>query len=44
VSSQPPRRPPGSYRPDLRPMLILAVVLVIVVVAWIVLSPMILPG
>jgi hypothetical protein len=44
VSSQPPRRPPGSYRPDLRPMLILAVVLVFVVVAWIVLSPMILPG
>lgn len=44
MSSQPPRRPPGSYRPDLRPMLILAVVLVIVVVAWIVLSPMILPG
>ena len=44
MSSQPPRRPPGSYRPDLRPMIILAVVLVIVVVAWIVLSPMILPG
>ena len=44
MSSQPPRRPPGSYRPDLRPMLILAVVLVMVVVAWIVLSPMILPG
>ena len=44
MSSQPPRRPPGSYRPDLRPMLILGVVLVIVVVAWIVLSPMILPG
>jgi hypothetical protein len=44
VSSQPPRRPPGSYRPDLRPMLILGVLLVIVVVAWIILSPMILPG
>ena len=44
MSSQPPRRPPGSYRPDLRPMLILGVVLVIVVIAWIVLSPMILPG
>jgi hypothetical protein len=44
VSSPPPRRPPGSYRPDLRPMLILGVLLVIVVVAWIILSPMILPG
>ena len=44
MSSQPPRRPPGSYRPDLRPMLILAAVLVIVVVAWILLSPVILPG
>jgi len=44
VSSQPPRRPPGSYRPDLRPMLILGVLLVIVVLAWIILSPMILPG
>ena len=44
MSSQPPRRPPGSYRPDLRPMLILGVLLVIVVLAWIILSPMILPG
>ena len=43
MSSQPPRRPPGSYRPDLRPMLILGVLLVIVVLAWIILSPMILP-
>ena len=41
---RPPNRPPGSYRPDLRPMLILGVLLVIVVVAWIILSPMILPG
>jgi len=31
------------YRPDLRPMLLLGMVLVIVVVAWIVLSPLILP-
>ena len=44
MSSQPPRRPPGSYRPDLRPMLILGVLLLIVVLAWIILSPMILPG
>ena len=43
MSSQPPRRPPGSYRPDLRPMLILGVLLAIVVLAWIILSPMILP-
>jgi len=40
----PPRKRPGDYRPDLRPMLILAAVLVVVVVAWIILSPMILPG
>ena len=31
------------YRPDVRPMLLLGVVLVIVVVGWIVLSPMVLP-
>ena len=43
MSSQPPPRPPGSYRPDLRPMLILGVLLAIVVLAWIILSPMILP-
>ena len=41
--SGPPRRPPSDYRPDLRPMLILAALLVIVVVAWILLSPVILP-
>ena len=43
MSSQPPRRPPGSYRPDLRPMLILGGLLVAVVVAWLILSPLILP-
>jgi hypothetical protein len=43
VSSTPPRRPPSSYRPDLRPMLILAAALVIIVAAWILLSPRILP-
>jgi hypothetical protein len=43
VSSEPPRRPPGSYRPDLRPMLILGVLLVAVIVAWVLLSPLILP-
>jgi len=40
---RPPRRSPQDYRPDLRPMLILGVLLVAVVVGWIVLSPLILP-
>jgi hypothetical protein len=45
VPEQPkrPDRPPSSYRPDLRPMLILAAVLVGVVIGWIILSPLILP-
>jgi hypothetical protein len=38
-----PKRP-QDYRPDLRPMLILAALLVFVVVAWILLSPLILPS
>ena len=44
--TEPPRPPgkrPSDYRPDLRPMLILGGLLVLVVVAWIVLSPLILP-
>lgn len=41
---RPPRRSPGDYRPDLRPMLILAGVLIAVVIGWIVLSPLILPA
>ena len=40
---RPPRRPPGDYRPDLRPMLILAGLLLAVVAAWVFLSPLILP-
>lgn len=40
---RPPRRSPGDYRPDLRPMLILVMLLVAVVVAWLLLSPVILP-
>ena len=40
---RPPRRSPGDYRPDLRPMLILGALLVAVVVAWLILSPLILP-
>jgi hypothetical protein len=44
VPDQPPaRRAPSDYRPDLRPMLILGVLLVAVVVAWLILSPLILP-
>jgi hypothetical protein len=39
----PPRKQPGDYRPDVRPMIILAALLVAVVIAWIVLSPLILP-
>jgi hypothetical protein len=38
-----PRRSPQDYRPDLRPMLILGTLLLAVVVAWILLSPVILP-
>jgi hypothetical protein len=39
----PPRKRPSDYRPDLRPMLILGALLVLVVVAWVLLSPVILP-
>ncbi len=41
---QPPPRGPRDYRPDLRPMLILAVLLAAVVVAWVAISPLILPA
>ena len=40
---QPPPRGPRDYRPDVRPMLILAALLAAVVLAWIVISPLILP-
>ncbi len=40
---RPPRRSPQDYRPDLRPMLILGALLVVVVMAWLFLSPLILP-
>lgn len=40
---RPPRRSPQDYRPDLRPMLILGALLLVVVVAWLLLSPLILP-
>ncbi len=39
-----PRRSPGDYRPDLRPMLIVVVLLVVVILAWLFLSPLILPA
>ena len=38
------RRSPRDYRPDLRPMLILGGLLVLVIVGWILLSPLILPA
>jgi hypothetical protein len=40
----PPRRSPREYRPDLRPMLILAGLLAVVVVGWILISPLVLPA
>jgi len=39
-----PRRSPGDYRPDLRPILILAGLLIVVFVGWIVLSELVLPA
>ena len=40
----PPRRSPGDYRPDLRPMLILGGLLVAVIVGWILIGPLVLPA
>jgi hypothetical protein len=40
----PPRRSPQDYRPDLRPMLILAGLLATVLIGWILLAPLIVPG
>ncbi len=40
----PPRRSPGDYRPDLRPMLILVALLAAVIIAWLFISPLILPA
>jgi hypothetical protein len=39
----PPRRNPGDYRPDLRPMLILAGLLVLVLLGWILVAQLLLP-
>jgi hypothetical protein len=41
---RPPRRSPGDYRPDLRPMIILGGLILAVIVAWLILSPLILPA
>ena len=38
------RRSPRDYRPDLRPILILAGLLALVIVGWILLSPLVLPA
>jgi hypothetical protein len=40
----PPPRPPRDYRPDVRPMLILAAIIVLVIVGWLFISPMVLPA
>lgn len=37
-------RSPRDYRPDLRPLLVLLGLLVVVVIGWVLLSPVILPG
>jgi hypothetical protein len=42
-SPSPPPKAPRDYRPDLRPILLLAVLIVVVVVGWLFLSPLILP-
>jgi len=42
VPGEPPR-PPREYRPDLRPMILLGLLLVAVVVGWLALSPILLP-
>ena len=39
----PPPRSPRDYRPDLRPILILAGLLAAVILGWILLSPLVLP-
>jgi hypothetical protein len=43
VSPPSPQKSPRDYRPDLRPMLILAGLLVAVIIGWLLLSDAILP-
>ena len=40
--AQPPRGP-RDYRPDLRPMILLGLLLVAILVGWVLLSPILLP-
>ena len=40
---RPPRKGPGDYPPDIRPMFIIVGLFIAVIVAWIALSPLILP-
>lgn len=42
-ATPPPRKGPGDYRPDLRPMLLLGGLLLAVLVAWILVSSAIVP-
>jgi hypothetical protein len=45
MAPEPPkRRSPGDYRPDLRPMLVIVALLVVIVLGWVLLSALILPG
>ena len=39
----PPPKGPRDYRPDVRPLLLVGILLVAVVIGWVILSPMILP-
>jgi hypothetical protein len=44
MQQEPPkRRSPGDYRPDLRPLIILGILLIAIVAGWLILSPLILP-
>ena len=45
MQQEPPkRRSPGDYRPDLRPVIILVILLIVIVAGWLILSPLILPA
>ena len=45
MQDEPPkRRSPRDYRPDLRPLTILGTLLIVIVVGWLILSPLILPA
>jgi hypothetical protein len=45
MQQEPPkRRSPGDYRPDLRPLIILGILLIVIVAGWLILSPLILPA